>query len=81
LAFLERAQGELQKTAMGAYKVYQTSGGRIHSAPRIIEADSDEAAIAEARQLVDGCDVELWNGKRLVTTLQASPHPQTEKQK
>jgi hypothetical protein len=32
--------------------------------------DDDAAALERARQLVDGHDVELWNGARLVVILQ-----------
>jgi hypothetical protein len=31
--------------------------------------DDDEAAIAAAKQLVDGHDVELWQGAWKITTL------------
>ena len=35
--------------------------------------DSDEEAIAEAKRLVDGHDVELWCGDRLVATITRGP--------
>jgi hypothetical protein len=34
-----------------------------------IVCDDDEKAIEAAKRLVDGCDVELWQGARLITTL------------
>jgi hypothetical protein len=37
----------------------------------VIEADSDDAACDQAQVLVDGRDVELWDGSRLVARL---PH-------
>jgi hypothetical protein len=37
--------------------------------------DSDDEAIAKARRLVDGHDVELWCGERLVVRLTVKPRP------
>jgi len=64
---------------MPAFRVYQIKDGHLISPSRIIEAENDDAAIAEAKQLVDGYDVEIWTGKRLVTTLQGSHHGTPEK--
>jgi hypothetical protein len=33
--------------------------------------DSDDEAIAKAKRLADGRDIELWCGERLVTRLEA----------
>ena len=51
---------------MPAYRLYRLDGaGKIMSADWI-EADSDTAALAEARQAVDGTPYELWARNRLV---------------
>jgi len=60
------------ETAMPSYRAYQIKDGHMRSAARIIEAGNDDAALAEAKQLVNGCDVELWHEARLVTTLWGS---------
>jgi hypothetical protein len=59
---------------MPAYRLYQVKDGHVLSDSRIIEAESDDAAVAQAKQFLDGCDVELWTGQRLVTTLKGSHH-------
>jgi hypothetical protein len=52
------------------YRVYVISNdGRIADVPHLIEAKSDEEARAKAGQFVDGHDVELWDGPRLVVRL------------
>jgi hypothetical protein len=38
----------------------------IAAPPHIIECDNDDQAIGQARQLVDGHDIELWEGARFV---------------
>jgi|tagenome__1003787_1003787.scaffolds.fasta_scaffold15434826_1 hypothetical protein len=54
---------------MASYRAYQVQDGRILGEARILAADEDQEAIAQARSFVDGHDVELWTGNRLVTTL------------
>ena len=48
------------------------SDGHIASF-RELACDSDADAINQAKGLVGGHDVELWNGKRLVIRLEAKP--------
>jgi hypothetical protein len=44
--------------------------GHFHGVPHIFSAETDEDAIPQAKQVVDGYDVELWEeGSRLVTKL------------
>ena len=51
---------------MPAYRLYRLDGaGKIMSADWI-EAESDSAALAEAKQTVDGTPYELWARNRLV---------------
>jgi hypothetical protein len=54
------------------YRLYtRQTDGHISTPASIIEADTDDAAIAEAKRYVDGHDLELWHEKRLVARL---PH-------
>jgi hypothetical protein len=39
-------------------------------------AANDDAAFEDARQFVNGYDVELWSGGRFVTKLEARPSEQ-----
>ena len=48
------------------YRAYGVGGdGHINHSHQFI-APNDDAAFEHARQFVDGYDVELWNGGRLV---------------
>jgi hypothetical protein len=60
---------------MPEYRVYQLdSCGHVDRPPDRFNCEDDEAAIARAKQLVDGRDVELWQLDRLVVRFE-SPHP------
>ena len=37
----------------------------------VIECDTDQEAIERAEQFVDGHDIELWDGSRLVAHIKA----------
>jgi len=54
---------------MTSYRAYPVQDGRILGEGRILSADDDASAIEQARSFVDGHDVELWTGNRLVATL------------
>ena len=52
---------------MGSYRAYLLDkDGRIHQPPKVIEANDDSEAAQAAQQLVDGHDVELWEGQRRI---------------
>jgi len=57
---------------MLAYRIYKTHIGHVMGPADTIEADTDAAAIEQAMVFVDGLDVELWEGARLVATLPGS---------
>jgi hypothetical protein len=57
---------------MPAYRAYFLSNDHIEKPPRVIEAADDGAAVEQARQLVDGHDVELWRGDKCLVVLK---HP------
>ncbi len=66
---------------MSRYRAYHVDEhGHFHGVPHIFSAETDEDAIPQAKQVVDGYDVELWEedgydvelweeGSRLVTKL------------
>ena len=58
---------------MAEYRAYiLSSDGRIKR-PVDLECDDDEAAKKAAQQLVDGHDVELWQGRRKIETFRCPP--------
>jgi hypothetical protein len=54
---------------MAEYRVYKIRNDRVAEPPTAIEADTDATAIEQAKQYVEGCDVELWQGVRFVIGL------------
>ena len=56
---------------MSRYRAYHVDEhGHFHGVPHIFSAETDEDAIPQAKQVVDGYYVELWEeGSRLVTKL------------
>jgi hypothetical protein len=57
---------------MKQYRLYALNKhGRIVGPANIIQADTDEDAIAEAKRLQTSLDVELREDARFVTTLRA----------
>ena len=56
---------------MPAYRIYTLSrDGHIHSAPRLIECDGDDAALKEARRFLDGEALEVWDQQRKIGRLE-----------
>ena len=56
---------------MPYYRAYRIKDNHITDAPTVIEADTDAVAIEQAKQFVDGHDVELWQGARFVIGLRS----------
>jgi hypothetical protein len=55
---------------MPMYRAFLVDGvGHISRPPNEFFSDDDAAAIKQARQLVDGCDVELWDHDRIVALI------------
>ena len=51
------------------YRAYSVGDdGHIVRSNQFVAA-TDQVAVEEARQFVDGCDIELWSGDRLVARL------------
>ena len=58
---------------MPYYRAYTlTDDDHILDAPKVITCDSDQEAVQTAEQLINGHDVELWNGARLVTRIKST---------
>jgi hypothetical protein len=51
---------------MAEYRAYLVGGDGHFINCRAFICDNDADATVWAKQLIDGCDVELWNGSRLV---------------
>jgi hypothetical protein len=62
----EPVHGSGQGESMAEYKVYKIKNDQIFEPPVVFESPEEAAAIDRARQLVDGCDVQLWQGVRFV---------------
>ena len=58
---------------MPEYRAYIIGSDGHFSDFRIIECVDDEEAIEQARQLVDGHDVQLWQRARKIATFQHKP--------
>ena len=57
---------------MPDYRIYQLVGGAHIQAPAtVVRCGTDAEAIAHARQLLDGHDIEVWDGGRLVINLES----------
>jgi hypothetical protein len=59
---------------MQQYRIYTLlSDNKVAGPATEIECSSDEEAISQAEKFVNGLDIEVWQGARLVTRLR-SPH-------
>lgn len=54
---------------MSGYRLYCLDGVNKVASADWIEADDDEAAIEVAKNMMDGYECELWQGRRLVVRL------------
>jgi hypothetical protein len=60
---------------MPSYRIYSlTSDDRIAGVPEVIEYASDQEVIAHAKAKLDGLDLEVWDGPRVVIRLKLSSH-------
>ena len=66
---------------MPEYRIHILTFGNKIAGPAIeVDCQSDEEAVAKARTLLNGQDIEIWSGARIVTRLRfadasASPGP------
>jgi hypothetical protein len=58
---------------MPEYRIYTLlRANEIAGPPTELQCASDQEAIAEAKKLLDGFDLEIWQDARVVTRLQPS---------
>jgi hypothetical protein len=54
------------------YRLYQLRDAeRIVGPPTMVRYDSDTEVIAKAKAMLDGLDIEIWDGPRVVARLPA----------
>jgi hypothetical protein len=59
--------------AMPAYRIYLINRTNyISRPPEIVECADDQEAAQKGKQLVDGHDVEVWDGPRFVIGLKSA---------
>jgi hypothetical protein len=55
------------------YRIYTLENGRNITGPaKILDCTTDDHAIEEAKALLDGHDIEVWQGARLIIRLQSN---------
>jgi hypothetical protein len=55
---------------MPTYRIYTfDEGGHVLEPPKVIESENDEAAVKEAKQLLDGKLIEVWEKARCIIRL------------
>jgi len=55
---------------MPEYRIYTlTDSDKIAALPQNVICENDEEAVRQAKQFLDGHDIEVWQGARLVTRL------------
>lgn len=59
---------------MPDYRFYnlKSNSNDIVGPPKILQFAGDQEAIAEAKKLLDGLDIEIWDGARVVIRLKPS---------
>jgi hypothetical protein len=57
---------------MPHYRIYKLADNRIVGVPATVEYDSDEAVTEFAKQILDGKDIEVWDGPRVVIRLKST---------
>ena len=54
------------------YRIYKLSNNRIAGVPDIVECDSDEEVAQHAKSVLDGLDIEVSDGPRVVIRLKST---------
>jgi hypothetical protein len=57
---------------MPEYRIYLFKDGRLAPPAQTIVLQSDKAAVEHAKKLVDGHDVEVWEGGRPVARVKSN---------
>jgi hypothetical protein len=65
-----------QGVPMPEYRIFPlTSDNHIKSAPALIVCENDSMAMKQAQKMLDGHDLEVWEGTRRVTRLNSTEAP------
>ena len=60
------------KISMPEYRFYTLlRGNKIAGPATQVECSSDEEAISQAKKFINGLDIEVWQGARLIARLQS----------
>ena len=55
---------------MAHYRIYSLyQSGHVVAPAQVVECDNDEEIVTKARSMLDGLDLEIWDGARRVTVL------------
>ena len=57
---------------MPSYRVYQLSNKQFAGVSQIAAYDSDDEVVRYAKSILDGLDLEVWDGPRLVIRLKST---------
>jgi hypothetical protein len=74
MGIIAGASAKVRPLTMAEYRAYTVGDdGHFIGFEAFVCAD-DSKAIAQAKRLIDGRDVELWNGPRFVIKLESDPN-------
>jgi hypothetical protein len=60
----------LNRCPMPEYRIYMLTAGNEIAGPGVeVDCQSDDEAVTHARGLLNGQDLEIWSGTRIVTRL------------
>jgi hypothetical protein len=55
---------------MPQYRIYLVDKfGHVIAPPEVLHCDTDEEIIQKAKSMMDGHDIEVWNGPRVVAKI------------
>jgi hypothetical protein len=57
---------------MPSYRVYKLANNQFAGVSQIAAYDSDDEVVRYAKSVLDGLDVEVWDGPRMVIRLKSS---------
>jgi hypothetical protein len=55
-----------------SYRIYKLSNNRIAGVPDVVEYDTDDEVARYAKSILDGLDIEVWEGPRVVIRLRST---------
>jgi hypothetical protein len=53
------------------YRIYRLADNQIVGVPAVVEYDSDHDVTNYAKEVLDGLDLEVWDGPRVVIRLKS----------